>query len=523
MKPNSLGGKIALYTSSLIVLISLALFASTIYQHKVIAHDLRMQQLMVSLKTLSAKIENPLYNYDIRQLRRLSKQLKDAADAQFVWILDAKGRLITDGTLRPEQRNQIPQDFFVHQLVKKKASSTYMDGNYHWLGNPVQLNQNDLLGYVVLTTPQQLISDQLRNTIISHSQVLLLALVVGIIGAFWLGKTLTHRLRNLSQVAEKVGQGEWQLTLNTDNKDEIGLLAKSLNNMAQSLSQTAITRDQLQQQVEAQTRELQWHKDNLEILVEKRTQELLEAQNTVESANRVKSEFIASMSHELRTPLNIILGFTQVLELDESRNPEEAEAIALIHKNGENLLALVNDILDLSPIHNQALKLSIEPTNISEIVQDCYNTLQIMADKRQISMSITNSESYYIWADPGKLKQVLLNLLSNAVKFNHKGGQIQLSYKASTDGHLRLSVSDTGIGIPPDQIETLFKPYTRPDQENAATTGTGIGLAISLQLIEEMNGRIGYHPQETGSEFWIELPLLHNEVQLQDTTPDKLF
>lgn len=246
---------------------------------------------------------------------------------------------------------------------------------------------------------------------------------------------------------------------------------------------------------------------HLESQVDKQTHHLSEALKQTDIASKAKSAFLSSMSHELRTPLNAILGFGQILEMD-AKDEITKQNIGEITSAGNHLLSLINDILDLSGIESGKLPLSIEDVFLKDVFMESLSLIMPLAKKRDIRVINPSSQctGYHVRADYMRLKQVLLNLLSNAVKYNRKGGSITISGKSYPDSKMRISVTDTGMGMSESQLEQLFQEFNRVGAEQTDIEGTGIGLVITKCLVELMGGNIGVESQEgKGTSFWIEL------------------
>ncbi len=234
---------------------------------------------------------------------------------------------------------------------------------------------------------------------------------------------------------------------------------------------------------------------------------LLEARAEAERANLAKSEFLSRMSHELRTPLHAVLGFAQLLEMDELR-PEQGESVRQILRAGHHLLELINEVLDIARIEAGRVAISLEPVQVGELVREALDLMAPAAAEKHIRVHGEAAASpACVRADRQRLKQVLLNLLSNAVKYNRPGGRVEVALHAPAPGRLRLLVSDTGPGIPADRLERLFRPFERLGVEQAGMEGVGLGLALSKRLVEAMDGQIGVESAPgAGSTFWVELP-----------------
>ena len=228
----------------------------------------------------------------------------------------------------------------------------------------------------------------------------------------------------------------------------------------------------------------------------------------LEQASTAKSEFVANMSHELRTPLNAILGFSDLLseQLGAQISERQHRYLGNIHDAGEHLLALVNDILDLSKVEAGRVELRPELISLDTLLEPAGAAMQSLADARDVQLVIEASDPTPLWLDPGRVRQILLNLLSNAVKFTPPGGVVQLH--ASVSGRdLLLTVSDTGIGIPADQQHRVFGIFERPNESRSDATGTGLGLALTKRLVDLHGGTIDFTSAENeGTTFSLRLP-----------------
>jgi PAS domain S-box-containing protein len=251
--------------------------------------------------------------------------------------------------------------------------------------------------------------------------------------------------------------------------------------------------------------ELKKHRDHLEELVKARTSEL-------ESANQAKSIFLANMSHELRTPLNAVLGFSELMARDPQTTQKQNENLNVINRSGQHLLALINDVLDMSKIEAGHTELELKPVDLHLLLEDMSDMFGQRAETRtlQFSLELTPTLPQYVLLDMGKLRQVLINLLGNAIKFTEVGGVIlraDANELADDKCQLCFEIVDTGIGIPADKIETIFEPFVQTGHSPDKHQGTGLGLAISRQFIQLMGGEITVESTpDKGSVFRFEIP-----------------
>jgi len=333
--------------------------------------------------------------------------------------------------------------------------------------------------------------------------ITLLAVAVTVILLFFfLDYFVLRPIQTLRNSAVDMGHGVLTGPINIRRTDEIGELAESFEEMRKSM--------------------LSSH-EYLQGLVDERTAEVSKALELAKNASAEKSNYLSRMSHELRTPLNAIIGFSQLYTYDENMTGNQKINAGKIKSAGEYLLSLIDEVLDLTKIESGNIKLSLEATSLSRVIDSCCVLTENLANTHNVSIVFDRKqcEELYINADYTRIKQVILNLLSNAVKYNRDHGTVSIYCMPASDDNVRIVVQDTGPGISDTELSHLFQPFNRLGAEQSNAEGTGIGLLISKQLVELMGGRMGADSKAgIGSTFWVELKTTTKKTSASAEKPD---
>ena len=410
--------------------------------------------------------------------------------------------------------------------ARPESAGAHSDSQYVALFRPIVEN-GETVGTVWLRAENRMLGRTLDYLAIALG-VMLLAMGTAYLLMRRMGRVITVPIVAVTEIArDVVATRDYSRRAPRLGNDEAAELADSFNAMLTEIEQRtreledsngeivreAQERSRAQQEVMRLNEQLEHRVDERTMQLALANAELANAIDEARKANQAKSAFLSSMSHELRTPLNAILGFAQILTSESlpTTEAQKKEFASHILKSGRHLLTLINEILDLAKVESGTITLSMEPVALGEILTECQTMIEPLAAARGIRVLFPQQAQLdqnhaVLLADRTRLKQVLLNLLSNAIKYNRDAGAVVLGCQQVSRERLRISVQDTGMGLRPDQLDSLFQPFNRLGQEAGAQEGTGIGLVVTRRLVELMNGTIEVTSSPgVGSVFTIEL------------------
>jgi len=378
---------------------------------------------------------------------------------------------------------------FVAPVIARRSSSPF----------DVIESQNELLGDVRVVLGKGTLRRMQAQVFFTNLAISLLLAIVFVVLLRWLASRLTRPLTELSDTMARAERGEPGVHATLSGPSDIQQMARAFNRMIDAQY--------------ARGEELQRHRDELEAAVLARTAELQVAKDRAEVANAAKSEFLARMSHELRTPMNAVLGYAQILRMDEGLSSRQQAGLGIIHSSGEHLLTLIVDILDLARIEAGKTVIENGPIDLAGLLRNVADIVRVKAQEKGLAFVIDADPMLppHVLGDEKRLRQVLINLLGNAVKFTHQG-HVTLCVRHHGQGPagtmLRFEVHDSGVGISAEAAQRLFQPFEQAGEAHQRSAGTGLGLAISRQLVRLMGGDVLVRSQPgAGSIFWFELTL----------------
>ena len=429
---------------------------------------------------------------DLSEVQRLSNYSRIGASGQAV-VVDSRGRVIAHprDDWRGEAKDLSSSGIFQQSLGQETGVSWYtdLDGNVQRAAGFATV---PVVGWKVwVSQPVAELRTELTPLILSTVEWLVVAIVLALVLGFLAAAWITRPVDELTRAAGRIAQGDFVTPVTVRERfaaKELRALAHTFNQMVRQLSGAYLT---------------------LEEKVSQRTSELQAANQELARANKLKSEFLANVSHELRTPLSAIIGFSQILldGIDGPMSEEQQQDISQVNKSGQSLLALINQILDLSKIEAGKMELSVERVELPALITSILESISPLAQEKGLRIETRFAPGLpAVEGDAARLKQVLINLLSNAVKFTERG---HIEVIAQPSGRMvRITVKDTGIGISAESQRVIFDEFVQGDGSSTRKHGgTGLGLSIVRKLVEMHGGAITVSSEPgRGSIFTFTVP-----------------
>ncbi|MBC3464668.1 response regulator [Pseudomonas sp. RW10S2] len=452
------------------------------------------------------------------QLERIAAEALEQTDVRAVaFLAPDRSRLAHAG---PSMLNQPPSGGTGMQLLQRTGNDATrylmpVFGHHRDLATEAVPNESErLLGWVEIELSHDGTLLRGYRNLFTSLLLIFACLSLTVLLALRMSRAINGPIGRIKHAVTQLKEGNLEERLPPMGSVELDELAAGINRMAETLHNA---HEELQHSIDQATEDVRQNLETIEI----QNIELDMARKEALEASRIKSEFLANMSHEIRTPLNGILGFTHLLQKSEL-TPRQLDYLGTIEKSADNLLGIINEILDFSKIEAGKLVLDSIPFNLRDLIQDTLTILAPAAHAKQLELVslVYRDTPLSLVGDPLRLKQILTNLVSNAIKFTREGTIVvraMVEDEHEDTAQLRISVQDTGIGLSPADVRTLFQAFSQADNSlSRQPGGTGLGLVISKRLIEQMGGEIGVDstPGE-GSQFWINLslPKAHDDTE----------
>jgi signal transduction histidine kinase/CheY-like chemotaxis protein/HPt (histidine-containing phosphotransfer) domain-containing protein len=457
--------------------------------------ELTQGQLSGIANATASTISEPLAAGRKRAVANALRGIGRIDDISFVRVFDANGKRVASFGSGVLLRRATPST----ELLRLDDPFAFFSLSSYPVVVPV-VHGGKTIGKLELIADISRLKSGFIEAITETLVIGLIAALVALLVSVRLQRTVTDPLKSLTRAMREISESEsYETRVATRSIDETATLVSTFNGMLDEIQ----SRDQA----------LRRHRDRLEDDVRARTRDLQAAKIEADEANAAKSDFLATMSHEIRTPMNGMMVMAELLAAGDL-SPRHRRYSDVLLASGRSLLAIIDDILDISKIEAGKLELEYLPTEPAACIDDVVSLFAERAASRNLQLACIAAPDLpaSVAVDPVRLNQVLSNLVSNALKFTETGGVTLHASVAETDGetaHIRFSVTDTGIGIPGDKLDAVFEAFTQAEQSTTRRFGgTGIGLAICKRLVTAMRGEIGVESElGTGTTFWFELPL----------------
>lgn len=478
-----------------------------IYQNNVALNDSLYEKSNAILNQLALSSEYGLISGNIDYLKDLSIQLlKNETELKNIKVYNQSQELILE-LHSPTTDEQELFELNKNIYASPKAFDTFdQDDDLHVDTTAITTREaipQQAIGSITIGVSTHVLKSKQMSILQSSLLLTLIALLLGIIAAYFTSLNITKPLSKIMATVQKISAGNFQAKNQLNNKGEIGQLAQNIDVMANTLKQSKQALDE-------------------------HIAQLTTAREHAEQANIAKTEFLTLISHEIRTPLNAVSGMLQALEEDTSLNNLQARYTKVGLDAAHHLTSLIDDIMDFSMLDVGNISIENKDCNIKDIIQQIIANFSIVAQQKNLQLSIshhgeTTLQNSDVFIDPTRLKQILINLIGNAIKFTPQGTiEVHTDWQALSDQQLQLTISvkDSGIGIAEDELKNIFESFHQTKNiSQRPHDGVGLGLAISKQLVELMGGSIHVDSKQGfGSLFSCQFVLDYKAIKTSSTT-----